>query len=276
MTDNQEIADELARLYAIACGEWPDVSLELVDFVSYVTDRLPESRNASQLHTSDLYLACACSRGQTAALKLFERERAPIIKTALGQLRGLGADTDDVVQLVLQKVLVADDGPPKILDYNGTGELRGWLKAVAVRTGLNYLRARKREVLVDDDELWMALPVGGLAPGLAELRARYRSHFKEALPRAIAALSPQDRALLRYHYLDGLTFDQMAKIHGVHRSTSSRAVERACTQLVDHIRRAMRDALRVSDAELDSLVELVRSQLDFSLTGYFAAIPRLS
>ena len=110
MTDNQEIADELARLYVIACGEWPDVSLELVDFVSYVTDRLPESRNASQLHTGDLCLACACSRGQTPALKAFVRERAPIIKTALGQLRGLGADTDDVVQLVLQKVLVADDG----------------------------------------------------------------------------------------------------------------------------------------------------------------------
>jgi RNA polymerase sigma-70 factor, ECF subfamily len=131
-------------------------------------------------------------------------------------------------------------------------------------------------VLADDEDMWMALPAGGLAPGLAELRSRYRAHFQHALPTAIAALSPHDRALLRYHYLDGLTFDQIAKIQGVHRTTASRAVERACTELVDHIRRAMRDALRISDAELDSLVALICSQLDVSLTGYFAAMPRLS
>jgi RNA polymerase sigma-70 factor (ECF subfamily) len=270
MTDNHEIM----RAHATASAHWTDFTVELEDFVSYVTERVADPGNV--VHANDLYLACGCARGQAAALKAFERERAPVVRAALSGLRGLGADLDDVVQLVLAKVLVAADGPPKLLDYNGSGELRGWLKAVAVRTGLNYLRARKREVLADDEDMWMALPVTGLAPGVAELRTRYRAHFKDALPRALAALSPHDRALLRYHYLDGLTFDQIAKIQGVHRTTASRAVERACAQLVDHIRAAMRDALRISDAELDSLVELVRSGLDLSLTGYFAAVPRLS
>ena len=260
--------------YAAARAEWTDVELDYSEFARHVGERLADGRDLAEVRTGQLYLACACARGNPAALKAFERTCMPSIAAALSQLRALGADADDVAQLVLQKVLVGD--APKIIDYNGNGELRGWVKAVALRTGLNYLRKRKREVLADDDDIWMALPVAGMAPGLAELRTRYRAHFKTALPRAIAALAPNDRALLRYHYLDGLTLEQIGKIHNVHRSTASRWVERACGQLVDHVRGELRDALAVSDAELDSIVEMIRSELDLSLTGYFAAAARLS
>jgi len=270
MTGNEQ----LQACYAAARAEWPDVELDYSEFARHVTERVPEGGDVAGIRTGQLYLACACARRDPAAVRAFERLCMPAIAAALGQLRALGADADDVAQLVLQKVLVGDE--PKIVDYNGSGDLRGWVKAVALRTGLNYLRKRKREVVADDDDIWMALPVTGLAPGLAELRTRYRAHFKTALPRAIAALAPQDRALLRYHYLDGLTLDQIGKIHNVHRSTASRWVDRACGQLVDQVRGELRDALRVSDAELDSIVEMIRSELDLSLTGYFVAAARLS
>ena len=266
--------EQLTALYEAARAEWPDVAVDYDEFASYVTERLADPADLHSLRTNQLYLACACARRDPAALKAFERSCAPIIYAALAQLRGLGADADDVAQLVLQKVLVGD--APKIVDYNGSGDLRGWLKAVALRTGLNFLRKRKREVVADDDDIWMALPVGGMAPGLAELRTRYRAHFKTALPNAIAALPPQDRAVLRYHYLDGLNLDQIGKLYNVHRSTASRWVERACSQLVEHVRGALRDALGVNDAELASIVEMIRSELDLSLTGYFAAAARMT
>lgn len=274
MTRNEQIDGDLASHYEAARAEWPDVVIEYDEFAAYVTDRLAEPGSLRQLHTSQLYLACACARRDPAALRAFERTCTPIIHTSLAQLRGLGADADDVAQLVLQKVLVGED--PKIVDYNGSGDLRGWLKAVALRTGLNYLRKRKREIIADDDDIWMALPVTGMAPGLAELRTRYRAHFKAALPQAIAALPPQDRAVLRYHYLDGLNLDQIGKIYGVHRSTASRWVDRACGQLVERVRAALRDGLKVSDLELASIVEMIRSELDLSLTGYFAAAARMT
>ncbi len=48
-------------------------------------------------------------------------------------------------------------GPPtspgKIAEYGGRGDLRRWVRSVAVRTCLNELRKGKREILVDDDHL---------------------------------------------------------------------------------------------------------------------------
>jgi RNA polymerase sigma-70 factor (ECF subfamily) len=281
---NDQLDAELTRLHVAARAEWPELAIEYADFVRYVTERLPVGVDGVDavtalrgLQTGQLYLACGCARGEPAAFKAFERMCAPVVALTLSQLRGLGGDADDVAQLVLQKVLVGDgDRSPKIVDYNGTGELRGWLKAVALRSGLNHLRKRKWEVVADEDDIWMAMPVGALAPGLAELRARCQSQFKLAFPRAVASLPPKERALLRYHYLDGLQLEQIGKIYNVHRSTASRWVESACSQLIEHLRGTLRDDLKVTEQELDSILQIIRSEIDLSLTGYFALAARRS
>src|SRR5258705_6578768 len=98
--------DEIAALYDAACAEWTDVHVEPSTFVAYVAERVPEGTDLARIRTGLLYLACACVRGDAAAIKAFERTCAPVIAATLAQLRGLGADRDDVAQLVRQKVLV--------------------------------------------------------------------------------------------------------------------------------------------------------------------------
>jgi RNA polymerase sigma-70 factor, ECF subfamily len=70
---------------------------------------------------------------------------------------------------------------------------------------------------------------------------------------------------LRQHALDGLSIDRLAALHKVHRATAARWVEAARTAALEHTRLALGRRLRVGPDELESVMRLVRSQLDITL-----------
>jgi RNA polymerase sigma-70 factor (ECF subfamily) len=140
-----------------------------------------------------------------------------------------------------------------------------------VRASLN-LQAQQREVVAREDSASSSgdspLPAARSEdPELGFLKRHYRADFKAALEAAICALEPGQRALLREHFLEGLSIDELGRRHNVHRSTAARWVVRGREALLEGMRAQLMRRLSVSAPELDSLMGLMRSQLDVSLGG---------
>lgn len=262
---------DLREAHVIASQRWPGVVVDLERFTTFVTARWQEV--SPDVRTELLYLTCACATGDAAALAAFERTYGSVIDAALARMQ-TAVDIDEVKQRVREKLFVGDaDTPPRIGEYTGRGELAGWLRAVAVRTALNLRREGLREApgyQADEAEgLAALLPAAGSDPELATLLERYRADVGAALAEAIAALPDKHRVILRYHYAERLSIDQIGVIFGVHKTTAFRRLEQAREELVESARAALKTRLRLDDAGLQSLVRVVNSQLEITLSGLF-------
>jgi len=103
-------------------------------------------------------------------------------------------------------------------------------------------------------------------PEIAYLRQRYSFEFRAALDHALSELSDEDRMHLVYYYVERLTIDQVGTLHGIHRVTAARRINRARGHLVGAIREALRLRLRVGATELESILRLLPSELPLSLS----------
>jgi RNA polymerase sigma-70 factor (ECF subfamily) len=59
--------------------------------------------------------------------------------------------------------------------------------------------------------------------------------------------------------------EQIGRMEGTHKSTVSRWLARAREALFDEVRKRLKERLKVSASELDSLLGVLQSQLDLSL-----------
>jgi RNA polymerase sigma-70 factor (ECF subfamily) len=225
-------------------------------FAKYLADRgLP----AGGPLDGDLRLACACALGEPDAIARFEADLMPQIVPALRQLRL----TDDQLDEVLQQLRVGLFVKGEIGGYQGRAELHRWLRSIAIRAGVRMLRKDRKEERADEDAL-LAIPAPGDGPEIDQLKAKYAPEFKTALRESLAALDPKERTLLRQHFLDGLTIDQLGAFHGVHRATAARWITAARQEVLDRAQEILRGRLGLGGAELESLLRLVQSRLDLT------------
>jgi RNA polymerase sigma-70 factor (ECF subfamily) len=155
-------------------------------------------------------------------------------------------------------------GTGKIVEYGGRGDLRRWVRSVAVRTCLNELRRNKREVL-SDDQMLAQNAVAGDDPQMQYMKQTYAGEFKQAFGVALAGLGAREQTLLRYHHVDGLNIDEIGAIYRVHRVTAFRWLEKAKEQLVKVTLEQLRARLKVTPGELDSVLRMIQSQVHLSL-----------
>jgi RNA polymerase sigma-70 factor (ECF subfamily) len=250
-------APALSAILAEARAAWPEVCVPEADFGAYLEGRA----TGKSPRWSDLYLACGCSRGDPAALKAFEASVVPGVRTALAQMR-LDADRiEEALQILRRDLFVAD--PPKILAYEGDGELRGFARVAATRIALKLARKTKREVL--DDEAGRLESAAVDDPELAFLKAKYRAAFRTAVERATADLDDKDALVLRQHFVDDLSIDQIGALHRVHRATAARWVSHAKDSLLAHVRERFMAEANVDASECRSVLKLVESRLDVTL-----------
>ncbi|MBS1123455.1 MAG: polymerase, sigma-24 subunit, subfamily [Deltaproteobacteria bacterium] len=269
-----ELQRGLLDAHAQAAERWPGVVIEAERFAAFVTARctnVADARGLAMVRCDQLYLTCACAAGDPVALAAFDRTHGKVIASALARMAAAVTDPDEVKQRVWERLFVGDaETPPRIAEYTGRGELSGWVRAVTVRTALNYRRAHAREAPSDDvEELMMLLPAAGSDPELATLLERYRADVGAALAEAIDSLSDIHRAVLRYHYAERLNIEQIGAIFGVHKTTAFRRLEQARAELIDAARVGLKRRLGVDDAGLMSIVRVVSSHLDLTLSGFF-------
>ena len=274
------IADLDRRLWGLVAegrAAWPNINVDakqLVEFVArHVTADLAEAA-LDGLRPADLYLACACATGSTQAITAFDRDYMKEVDIALARMRIGGPRLADVKQLVRQRLFVGGGtaGAPtsagKISEYGGRGDLRRWVRSVAVRTCLNDLRKGKREVLVDDDHLIAQHAIAQDDPEVEYMKRTYANEFKSAFSAALAQLGAREQTLLRYHHVDGLNIDEIGAIYRVHRVTAFRWIEKAKDALVKSTLDTLRTRLKLPAAELDSVLRMIRSQIHLSLVRH--------
>jgi RNA polymerase sigma-70 factor (ECF subfamily) len=243
--------------HAAGRAAWPGVEVSPSLFAAWIAARAPVA------HVRDLYLACACAQGDAAALAAFARACWTGAEAGLARLGATPAERDEVRQELAQKLFVGDS--PAIADYRGQGVLDHWVRAAAVRTWLNLRRRDGRERPAGDERLFDQIAATGDDPELALLKGRYRRELAGCFEAALATLPDRDRALLRYHAVDGLTIDDLGRIYKVHRTTAFRWLEAARERLSARTHAQLERRLGLSGAQVASVVRLVRSQLDVSV-----------
>lgn len=260
-----------ARLDA-ARAAWPDVDLADEVFVDALAARVGEGDVAGSLAalcTDDLYLACACARGDARAITAFERRYQGELAAAFRQLAVRGSDPADLRQQLFERLFIAQGGrPPKIAEYGGRGSLRAWLKIAATRLRIDRERVKgdHRDNFTDDDRL-AALGAGD-DPELQYLKQHYREQFRAAFVAALAGLDAKERALLRLNAIEGLSATDIARMYNVHRATGKRWLADARDNLVAATQRLLVAQLGDRAVGLASVVRLIRSDLDVSLARH--------
>ena len=91
--------------------------------------------------------------------------------------------------------------------------------------------------------------------------------MSDAIEGALAALDAEPRGLLKMHYVDKLTIEQVGIAFGKSRATSARMLAAARMTLLHAIRERLVGTVGVREDEADSLLAFVRSQLDVSLAS---------
>ncbi|MBF5043079.1 sigma-70 family RNA polymerase sigma factor [Aggregicoccus sp. 17bor-14] len=260
------LAQALSRACAAARAAWPGLPEPEAEFGAHLARHAAggSAEALAALNVADLYLAWACARGAPAALAALER----LLQRAVGHaVKGGVAPADEVRQALLERLLMgsAERAAPRILDYAGQAPLERWLRVAAVRTALNLREARgsvARDAGSDSAELAQR---AGPDAELSFLKQHYAREFREAFDAALAALGVDERNVLRLHFLDGLSIDQLGRTYGVHRATAARWVVRGRKALLDETRARLQQRWRMSEPELDSVLRQVRSQLDVTL-----------
>lgn len=268
--------ERLAAVLAEGRRAWPSIRLDEGHFTRHLARVTAGAEDALvSIRAGEVYLACAAAQGDTAAIAEIERAHLARILADVGRLAGSSAEHADIAQLVRVRLFVSEGGePPRIAAFGGRGPLGGFLRMVAVRVALGQRRkARGVEDASSGDDSLMDLPADS-NPELDSLRSRYRVEFKAAFDEAMASLTARDRTLLRLHFLDRMSIDQLGALYRAHRSTAARWLARATESLSEETSRRLGERLGLGQAELSSIMDLVRSQIDLSLDRHLKAQER--
>ena len=273
LADVTPVGDFLHSTYLVGQERWPEVTLPAEVFVRHLAERLPAASEGGELWPRlealalvDLYLACACARGEPKAVEALERYYLSKLPGQLAHLKRPPVEIEEVCQRVRLHVLVGtDEARPRIAEYTGRGSLLSWLRVVAVRMALKQHPAKAAEPENVNAALG-ALPAPGADAELDLIKRRYHYDFRQAVREAFAAVGSEQRHVLRLYFLDQLTTTELGKVFGVNPATVSRWLKSARRAVYEETKRRLQERLRLSSQEFASMLAVLDSQLDMSLS----------
>jgi RNA polymerase sigma-70 factor (ECF subfamily) len=228
-----------------------------------VTDADPSGDTAA-----DLALARAAAAGDPQAIDALERGPLRQIGDFVARIDPAPAFAQEVRQAVREKLLVgpAPGQPGRLAEYAGTGPLGGWIRVVAVRVALDMKRAAGQDRPADADRMAQMVVDVALDPEMRLFRERHQGPFQQALGEALSSLSPRERNLLRLHFAEGATLEQLATSYQVHRATVARWLATARQVVMERVAGRLGESMGMSAGEVESVVRLLASQIDISLS----------
>jgi RNA polymerase sigma-70 factor (ECF subfamily) len=256
--------DAVERAYEAGRSTWPIVALSAAQFAASIEGI--DGVEGLELWPGDFYLAAAAALGDAAAIAAIERE---CIVPAIPRLRRVSASSDEIeeaLQATRERLFV---GPrPKIGVYAGTSPLKQWVQLAAVRTVIDLRRSRHagREVV---GARTSDLLDHSVDPATSLLKERYRPEFEAALKAQIAKLEQRDRAILKLHLLEGVSVEKIATMRSVHRVTIARWIWKASDTMLEGVREYFLERHGLIPGECDSLLRLVRSQINLDWARVF-------
>jgi len=238
---------------------FPTLGLTAEAFVDFVGARLEPGQDPDKLAGVDLYLVAACLAGVPEAARTFiERHRAEV-ERHVRRLAGTPEATGELLQELWVELLTggADGQPPRLSQYRGRGPLDAWLRVTIVRRGVDLTRKKK---MVDFEEVAFDRAADH-DPELSVLRRRHRDELAAIFKDAAAATPRDERTLLRMHYVDGATLNDLAVVFRTSRSGIHRKVEAARDALMGRIAALVRERLALADSQQGSLLGVFQSEL---------------
>jgi len=234
-------------------------------FVRHVARHVETDAALATVRGSDLWLAFRCSEGDAASIALFQSRYGDDVRRALRGVRVVGMDIDDLAQELARRMFVGAE--PKIAEYSGRGDLRAWVRIVATRLSLDLVRVKKNtaDTPTEDSKFGAIAAVAKTQPDEAYFRRMYRKEVADAIEKAAKTLDSEERNALREHYARGLSVDQIAAIHGIHRATAARRVQKARESLTTAVKRILDETHGLHGRDLASVMGLVRSQLHLTM-----------
>jgi RNA polymerase sigma-70 factor (ECF subfamily) len=167
---------------------------------------------------SDAELLAATGRGDGSAFGVLVRRHVRAATLLAAQLLGDRDDAEDIVQDAFTVVLRDAAG------FDSSRTFPPWLFAIIRRLASNRrARERRRERLL---RLWGRDALSATATSLED-RGVLAHLDAEAAGRALADLSPMQRACFELVAVRGLSYEMVAAMHGIAESTARQHVFRA-------------------------------------------------
>ncbi len=257
--------ESLMAMALLASREaWNDLNVPAETFARFLSERRIDLNVVTTQIVQDLYLACACAHGIKGAISSFSARFRPLIVTIARRFDESPAFADEVQQHMNETLFVATEGHErKIGQYTGDGPLTGFVGTSARRTAMRMAASASR--FQGEDAL--ARQFSAVHDQETEmLKAHYGDLFNGAISIALRKLAPRDRLILRLNLIERVSTTKLATTYGVSQPTVSRWIQRAADQIFSTVKEMLCDELKIDTNDLHSLLALVRSQIDFTLS----------
>lgn len=230
------------------------------DFAEYLLDRARaagEGDAGSWLQTlslDDLYLARACALRD-------ERAWEECLHVHVGFMRefaGRFLRREDATEIA-HRVVAELWEKGKLARYEGRSTLRTWLGAVVAHAALQAGKTIRRQEESTAGTDAVAQTAGAAPDPERDQAARMLADMTAS---AIQKLPNDDKLLLRLHYEQELSLDQIVTIVGTSKATLSRRLKHLRDLIREDIERVAKEKYRTSAGDVRGLVELGRLELD--------------
>ena len=180
--------------------------------------------------STDSRTIVACQRGDREALHvLFEDYKDRVYSIAIYSLGGDEMAAADVTQQVFLKLMT------RIGQFRGDSEFATWLYRLVVNTCHDEHRKQKRFVSLADS--FVQTRAGDESP-----RARYaRKELAARVQSAVAELKPKLRWPILLKYVEGLSYEEIAKVLNCSKGTVASRLNRAHKALAKQLRHLRRE-----------------------------------
>jgi RNA polymerase sigma-70 factor (ECF subfamily) len=261
------------RAAAAARARWPEITLRDEDFARHLRGAgIPLITGE---RGEELFLAAACAAREPAALRALEQEYLSSMKAYVaGRFQVTDAFVDELRQAVRLRLVV--EQPPRIASFNGSGTLRAFIRVVSVRLALDLIEARGRQPVPMEPETIARRYASAPAVESQLTRMEHGPRFQSAVEEAVMGLSAREKAVLRFHFVEGLNIEAIGRIYRVHRATVARWLVDIRGRIFHAVEQRMAIEVEMSPSEFRSLVGLMREELRLSFSRVLASGPGIT
>jgi RNA polymerase sigma-70 factor (ECF subfamily) len=155
-------------------------------------------------HPEDAVLVRKAQQGDMDAFESLVRKYQQRVYALCRRLTGAHQSADDLAQETFIKAYYALDR------FDAQWPLYPWLRRIAINSGLNYLKARKRERPLLEGTLGARrTPFSALADGPEERLER--AEFEARFERAVASLPADQRSVFVLRFQESMSYEEISR-----------------------------------------------------------------
>lgn len=242
-----ELVELVADRYRLASAVHGDLGVDVEEFRTHlrrISERyqgpnLPEEAQSTfvrSLHTNDLLLTLACSKGVDAAWRRFHTSYRKYLIDLSRHLMCGTPDLEELGDTIWIDLFLPDrSGQSKIASYDGRSSLATWLRVVVSHRVIN--ERQRRSLSVGNIE---AIPEPADPTALQNVegtlhQSRYQNMILAVFKHALGKLSHREALIVLLRYDQGLQLGEIARLFDVHQSTITRQLDRVTARLRDEV-----------------------------------------